>query len=131
LTHAELVTKTNAICNRVDARFNYYSQLKPSSSEYLLTAKGLAKAAPKLASTEQTALVELRRLTPPTELASDWKKILAGAQTLATGTTRLGEYAKANNLEGASSLLKSIANAEQQAFTAAKRDGFVECTHHL
>jgi hypothetical protein len=131
LTRAQLIAKADAICSRVNAKFASYASAKLPNGENLLSAKGLAEATPQLVSAEQSALAELHKLTPPAELTSAWKQMLSGAQTIAVGTTRVGEYAKANNLGGATSVLQSVADAERQAYAAAKEAGLVDCTHHV
>jgi hypothetical protein len=118
LTRAELTAKANAICKTVTVR------LAKSS---IKTQRDIARVAPELASFEQTALAELSKLVPPAELANDWKQFVAGAQTLAENTLKLGEYAKANNLKGAKGLITSSQAVQQQMTATAKRDGLKDC----
>ena len=81
----------------------------------------------ELASFEQTALTDLSKLVPPTELEDDWKQFVAGAQTLAENTAKLGEYAKANNLKAAKGLIVSSEATQKQMVAIAKRDGLTAC----
>jgi hypothetical protein len=118
LTRAELTAKANAICKTVSAKL---------ASKTIKTQQDIARIAPELASFEQTALTELSKLVPPAELANDWKQFVAGAQTLAENTSKLGEYAKANNLKGAKGLITSSQAVQQQMVAAAKRDGLTAC----
>ncbi|HTA14711.1 MAG TPA: hypothetical protein VK781_07630 [Solirubrobacteraceae bacterium] len=119
LTRAELTAKANAICKTVTAKL--------ASSKGIKTQQDIARVAPELASFEQTALDGLGKLVPPAELANDWKQFVAGAQTLAENTAKLGEYAKANNLKAAKSLITSSEQVQQQMVATARRDGIADC----
>ncbi|HTA97592.1 MAG TPA: hypothetical protein VK730_08110 [Solirubrobacteraceae bacterium] len=118
LTHAELVSKANTICKTVTAKF---------ATKRANSVHDIARVAPELASFEQQALSELSKLVPPADLESDWKQFVAGAELLAENTSRLGEYAKANNLKAASGLIASTARTQHQMQAIAKRDGLTEC----
>lgn len=122
LTRAELIAKADTICRRVNAHL-------ASSNNTIKTQQDVARLAPRLAAFEQTALVELSRLVPPASLADDWKTIVAGAQTLADNTAKLGEYAKSNQLKAAKSLIVSSQKIQSQMLAIAKRDGFRDCSH--
>jgi hypothetical protein len=121
LTRAELTTKANAICKKVTVK------LQGATKKGVSSVQQIAHLAPELASFEETALVELGKLIPPAELESDWKAFMSGAQTLAENTSKLGEYAKANNLKGAKTLIKSTTTTQQRMVVIAKRDGLKEC----
>jgi hypothetical protein len=118
LTRAELTAKANAICRTVAAKI---------SSKSASTQQQIGRVAEELASFEQTALTNLSKLVPPAELESDWKQFVAGAQTLAENTAKLGEYAKANNLKAAKGLIRSSEATQKQMVTIAKRDGLHAC----
>jgi hypothetical protein len=118
LTRAELTIKANAICKTVTAKL---------SSRTLKTPQDIARFATELASFEQSALTDLSKLVPPAELANDWKRFIAGAQTLAENTSKLGEYAKANNLKTARSLITSSTAIQHQMQAIAKRDDLKDC----
>jgi hypothetical protein len=118
LTHAELVSKADAICKTVTAKF----ATKSASS-----VKDIARVAPELAAFEQKALSELSKLVPPANLESDWKQFVAGAELLAENTSKLGEYAKANNLKAAGKLIISSETTQHQMRAIAKRNGLTEC----
>jgi hypothetical protein len=118
LTRAELTAKANAICKSVTAKL---------AGHTVQTQKDIARVATELASFEQSALTDLSKLVPPAELANDWKQFVAGAQTLAENTSKLGEYARANNLKGARGLITSTEAVQKQMVTIAKRDGLKSC----
>lgn len=118
LTRAELTTKANAICKTVTAKL---------ASKTIKSQKDIARVAGELASFEQSALTDLSKLVPPAELENDWKQFVAGAQTLAENTAKLGEYAKSNNLKAAHGLIASSTAVQHQMQVTAKRDGLKEC----
>jgi hypothetical protein len=97
------------------------------ASKSATTQQQLARVAGELASFEQTALGELGKLVPPRELTNDWKEFVAGAQTLADNTAKLGEYAKSNKLKAAKALIIASETVQQQMVAIAKRDGLTDC----
>ncbi len=118
LTHAELVSKANAICKTVTAKL---------ATKTVNSVRGIARVAPELAAFEQKALSELSKLVPPLDLESDWKQFIAGAELLAENTSKLGEYAKANNLKAAGQLIRSTETTQHQMQAIAKRNGLTKC----
>ncbi|HEV7936797.1 MAG TPA: hypothetical protein VGP18_02090 [Solirubrobacteraceae bacterium] len=118
LTQAELTSKANTICKTVTAKF---------ATKSAHSVQDIARVAPELASFEQKALSELSKLIPPTDLESDWKQFITGAELLAENTSKLGEYAKANKLKAAGEVITSSQTTQQQMQTIAKRDGLTEC----
>ena len=118
LTHAELVSKADAICKTVTTRL---------AKNSIKSEQDIARVAPELASFEQKALAELSKLVPPAYLESDWKQFIAGAGLLAENTLKLGEYAKANNLKAGDTLIRSSETTQHQMQAIAKRDGLSEC----
>jgi hypothetical protein len=118
LTRAELTVKADTICRSVTARL---------TKNAIKTQQDIARVAGELASFEQSALTKLSKLVPPAELADDWKQFIAGAQTLAENTSRLGEYAKANKLKASRGLITSSQATQQKMTAIAKRDGLKDC----
>jgi hypothetical protein len=118
LTRAELTAKADTICKSVTAKL---------ASKTVKTQQDIARVATELAGFEQSALAELSKLVPPAELESDWKQFVAGAQTLAENTAKLGEYAKSKNLKAARGLITSTQAVQQHMVATAKRDGIVAC----
>jgi hypothetical protein len=103
-------------------------KLETSIKGPVTTMQKIAHVAPQIAAFEETALGELGKLVPPTELERDWKILLAGAQTIAENTSKIGEYAKVNStFKDAKSLINSSASIQAQMLLIAKRDGLKEC----
>jgi hypothetical protein len=120
LTRAELTAKANAICKTVTEKL---------SKKSVKSVQEVARIATELASSEQSSLTELSKLVPPTELESDWKAFVAGADKLAENTAKLGEDAKANQFKAAGGLITSSEKTERQMLEIAKRDGIKNCEH--
>jgi hypothetical protein len=118
LTRAELTAKADTICEGVTTKLK---------SKTIKSQRDIARVAPELASFEQAALDDLSKLVPPAALADDWKQFVAGAQTLAENTAKLGEYAKANNLKAAGHLITASEAVQQRMVVIAKRDGLKAC----
>jgi hypothetical protein len=117
LTRSELIAKANAICRRVYIR---RVALKITKQQ------DYARIEPQLAAYELAALAEMRKLTPPASMTSDWQQIIAGAQIIADLTKKFGEYAKAHEL-GRTRTLYSMAAKVPPSLATAKRDGFSDC----
>jgi hypothetical protein len=117
-TRTELIAKADAICGRLNARL---------ASSPIKSVADFARIVPRLAAYERAAFAELGRLLPPASMASDWRQIVAGGQTIASYTAKLGEYAKANNLKGAGPLYPASRKVQQKTLAIAKRDGFKDC----
>jgi hypothetical protein len=100
---------------------------KKLASRTVKSQQDIVHIAPELASFEQEALAELSKLVPPAALANDWTQFLAGAETLAENTSKLGEYVKANNLKAARGVVKASTTVQQQMVKIAKRDGLKDC----
>jgi uridine phosphorylase len=118
LTRAELTAKANAICKTVSAKL---------ASRTINAQSNIGRVASELASFEQSELTKLSKLVPPAELESDWKRFIAGAQTLAENTSKLGELAKAHNLSATHGLVVSSERVQRQMMAIAKRDGLTAC----
>ncbi len=118
LTHAELASKADAICKTVTIRL---------AKSNIKNQQDIARVAPELASFEQKALSELSKLVPPAYLESNWRQFIAGAETLAENTSKIGAYAKTNNLKAARALITSSETTQHQMQEIAKRDGLSEC----
>src|ERR1700729_1019990 len=95
LSKAELIAKADAVCAHVMVQYH---------ANGYTTTQSIVSRAPRVAAAEQTGVAELRKLTPPASMASDWQQIVENAQTIANDTAKLGQYAKENNLKAATAL---------------------------
>jgi hypothetical protein len=122
LTRAQLTARANAICREVKTRLE--AATKGQSAN---TPQQFARLASKVAGFEEKALADLTKLVPPPALEADWKRFVAGAQTLAEDTSQLSEYAAAKKTAAAKRLIASAESTQKQAAAAAKRIGLKDC----
>jgi hypothetical protein len=121
LTRAQLLTKADATCRRINNKLSAGNSAK--------TPQQISHAASELVSYEQKGLAELSKLIPPASMASDWKAIIAGAQTLADDTVKIVERVKVEkDLKGAHALLAETSRVQERTVAIAKRDGFTDCS---
>jgi len=127
MTQSELTSKANHACKRINAKITYYSNLKPSNKQDLLSSEAALRATPHVVSVEHTAWTELTKLTPPPAIASDWNQIVTGVHELASDTQRYGEYIAAKNKNGIITVARSGASLLQRIHTLAARHGLSDC----
>jgi hypothetical protein len=119
LTRAELNANANTICKRLHAQLLGLNR----GSEKLDVEHVFLRAA----TAERAALAALQKLTPPSELAGDWKQIVATISTLAEDSAKYSEYTKAKNRSAISSMQHSYGPIKHQGIVVAARDGLGEC----
>jgi hypothetical protein len=121
LTRAQLLARADATCRRINNKLSTGNGAK--------TPQQLSRAASQLVSYEQKGLAELSKLIPPASMASDWKAIIAGAQTLADDTVKVVERVKVEkNFNGVHALVAEISRVQARTVAIAKRDGFTDCS---
>ncbi|HEV3093181.1 MAG TPA: hypothetical protein VGY30_01555 [Solirubrobacteraceae bacterium] len=122
LTRAQLTSRANAICRRVAVKIE-----AANKGGEVNTPQQLERLTAKLAGFEQTALVELGQLVPPPALEADWKSFVAGAQTLAEDTAKIGQYVTTKNTAAGKQVISSAESTQKQMAAIAKRNGFKAC----
>lgn len=122
LTRAQLVEKANSICRRVAAKVEAVAK-----GQNVNSPQQLASLASKLSGLEQSALDELGKLVPPAAMEADWKRFIAGAQSLADDTASLGEAASTNDTTQAKRLIASASGTQKQMAAIAKRNRLSDC----
>lgn len=120
LTPAQLTARADAICKRVTAK------LKAAGSS-VNTPEELKHRIESLSTFEQDALGELSALVPPESLEADWKRFVAGAQTLAEDTAKLSTYLNAKATAQVKAVIASTDATQRQMIAIAKRDGWTAC----
>jgi len=118
-TSSGVVVKADTICRRVN---NELAAAPPG-----VLASQIARSAPRNAAVEQRAIAELNGITPPTAVASDWRKMIAYRQTLAEELLKLANYAKVNDTRSMQALAVSKERVHQKLSALATRDGFKDC----
>jgi hypothetical protein len=119
LTKSQLIAKADPICARFFVKFHAHGTK---------TAKEFVGNLRLLLSFERTESEELRKLTPPASMSSDWNKILTGQRTLTDDSARLLTYVRQGKLQAARPLLSAAQSARSQETALARRNGFKDCS---
>jgi hypothetical protein len=120
LSNARLVAQADAICKRLNTKLD-------NGNDNASTQQDIVRIAPQRAATEQTALNELSKLTPPASMADDYQQMLADRQTVIEDIKKLGDDAAANDSSAEIPVYKSSSAVTEQLATTAKRSGFRYC----
>jgi hypothetical protein len=119
LTRAQLLSKADATCRRINSELSAVNAKSSESSAHAISV---------LVSYEQKGLAELSKLIPPASMASDWKAILAGAQTVANDTLKLLERVNVEkDPKAVHSLLVETSKVQEHVLAITQRDGFKDC----
>lgn len=121
LSRSEMIAKADTICTHL------LEQRKA-----LLNHATRAQFNSRLSQTgnyAQAAAVELSKLKPPADIASDWKQIVENDKKLASDTATLSSYLATHNARGTRLILTSAGTLEQATAGIATRDGFGSCSH--
>lgn len=110
------------ICRRVAAKLESASKGESANSP-----QQIVRLTTKLSAFEQSALGELGKLVPPAALEADWKRFLAGAQSLAEDTASLGEAAATKDTRQSKRVIASAVATQRQMAAIAKRNGIKSC----
>jgi hypothetical protein len=118
LNRTVLTTNANAICKRAHTQLMGLATGNTQNVEQIYS---------KAATYERTALTELQKLSPPTELAKDWKQIVSAVGTLADDSTKYAEYASTKNLSKSRELAEAYGTVKRPAVAVATHDGLTGC----
>jgi hypothetical protein len=121
LTRSQLITRADAICKR---RNTAIDAVKLAGA----TGADVARFASQSATLEQTAFLELGKLSPPSAMAAGWRAILAYDRTLLEAVLKLGEYGERNQTSRIAALAHSTQRVKSELLAAAARDGFRYCS---
>jgi len=119
LSKSDLIAKGDAICKRVSGAIK---SAGPTS-----TAADVAKLAPKVHGIEQQGVNDLRKLKPPSSLASDWSLFLSKVQVLTDDATKIGIAAKSNDQNAAQTIAAEASSASTAVTRTASKLGFTDC----
>lgn len=119
LTRSELIARGDVICKRLQTNL---------SSTSIKDEEELIRFLPRVVAYQRQAFDELSHLTPPGDMAGDWKTILAGAKTLADISSKIAEAAKAKDTATYRALFAESSKVQQHVVTVAGRDGFKWCS---
>lgn len=119
LTRAQLVSDANGICARIHAEIKKQGLAN--------TPQQFAHLVRKLAGFEQQQLEAMRKLKPPSSLASDWKHMLEGAEEVAEDAGNLSTDVQLKKEKTSREALTGILHVQQRLSPIAARDGFTNC----
>jgi hypothetical protein len=125
-----MVARADAICKGLN-QHRQAANKEVGAVTSVAALRKVAEVAPFLQAFEHSALVELRKLTPPSELASTWRKILAGTELLAAHAGKLGEAASAKNLKAVEVLIHEDQKSEKELIPLAAKAGFQHCGRNV
>jgi tripartite-type tricarboxylate transporter receptor subunit TctC len=115
-----MVAQAEAICSRMNQRFD--AEGKPG-----VTVGDIARITPHRAVVEAQTVRELKALTPPAQLAHDWRQIVSYRQTLALELAQLGHAAKAKDTRAIVALAATKKRVHAKLGAIAKQAGLGEC----
>jgi hypothetical protein len=124
LTRSALIEQGDLICRRLNTKLTARAGGEGGGLAHLLLSR---------AAYVHATAAEMRKLTPPATMANGWEQMINGAQTLADGTAKLGEYEQSHNnaffKPNPTSRAASTAMAEgtRQITATAGREGFKDC----
>jgi hypothetical protein len=125
-----MVARADAIC-KVMNEHRKAANKEVGAVTSVAALKKVAGIAPFLQAFEHNAVIELRKLTPPSALAPAWRKILAGTELLADHAGKLGTEASAKNLKAVEVLIHEDQKSEKELIPIATTAGFAHCGRNI
>lgn len=125
-----MVAKADALCKTLNEHRNAANK-EVGAVTTVASLKKVAEIAPFLQAFEYNTLLELRKLTPPSEIASTWRKILAEAELLSDNAGKLGTAATAKNLKAVELLIHKDQKSEKELLPLAIKAGFKHCGRNV
>jgi hypothetical protein len=120
LSRASWLAAGDAICARTNTLL---------SSVKIRTEKQYGLLLPQAAAYDRAEVAQLRKIVPPTADTADWLLIINNLQKFGEYTQKVAEDMQANNVVGATPLVKAGSALRADVAAIAKRDGFHECAH--
>jgi hypothetical protein len=118
LSHAQLISRADAVC----AKNNITSK---AATTKISTPAQLREVASERASVEQSALVDLAKLTPPPTLTSQWEAFLTARRKIVHALTEISE---GGTVEKRGAAFTAFTQAESKIFAEAKATGLQVCS---
>jgi hypothetical protein len=112
------IARADAICRQLNERA--HTQLTVSLHTVGTTAKPLA-------SYYRAAFAELRRLTPPAEIADAWRAIVSDVQRVPSLIDTMGRFALDNDMASTVKAELKVKKIQEHRFAIARRNGFTDC----
>jgi hypothetical protein len=121
-----MVAQADALCKTLNERRTGANK-EVGAVTSVAKLRKVAELEPFLQAFERNTLAKLRTLTPPSEIAPAWQRILAGAELLAEHAGKLGAAASAKNLKAVEILVKEDQQSEKELIPIATKAGFKHC----
>jgi hypothetical protein len=119
LSRADLVSRANTICKRVNDKI--------SAAGTATSAADVVRIGPGIVAAEQQGLNELRKLKPPSSLKADWNKILADLQVITNNAGKLVAAARKNDSASAQQAANDSTQRQTELDRLAGRDKLSQC----
>ena len=119
LSKQELVTKGDAICQRVNQQIAKEPQPKTAADVQALAKKTVELSDP--------AIEDMKALEPPDELEKDFDAFVASLKKQRDLTEQIGDAAGANDVTKIQKLGADAGKAQQEYRTLSGKIGFKEC----
>jgi hypothetical protein len=125
LSQSEFVSQANAICKEGNTKIEAL-KAPPSGGP----ASGFASYLEQSIAVQQPLVSQLEALTPPSNLQSDWNKLIADAKQKQALATKALDAAKANDTSQFNAAINEIQAMGSQGDSLAKSIGLTECAKH-
>jgi hypothetical protein len=122
LSSSQLIASADAICVRL-------SRELAAAKDTIQSQADIIRIAPHRAASEQTAVEELSKLTPPAAMARGYRQMVVFRRTLAEDITKLGVDAETKNVRSEDAIFTSSASLQAQMRATAESNGFKDCAH--
>jgi hypothetical protein len=118
LTHAEWISKGEAICSRLNAEL---------AADSVKSQREFGRALPQAAADERAEAIELAALVPPKIEAAGWQQFLTSTQQWSENSAKLGEAARAGIFNTSLPLFRETEKLHAYLTAIVRHDGFKEC----
>src|ERR1700722_4172900 len=121
LSGSVLVAHADAICERRNA------ELDARNNDVINNQQAVVHAASRRAEIEQSALTELRGLTPPASLARSYQELLSARLTVLEDIKKIGDDAAAKDIAAETPIYASSVIVVRKVAAIAERIGLGSC----
>ncbi len=116
LTRAQLISKGNTICYRLNAR---------RVTTVVRNRRDYERLVPSVVAYELAGATEMSKLTPPASMAQAWQQIIDSTRAIAQATGH--PYTEATSPKTAKPIDAALTQAINELTAAAKHAGIAEC----
>jgi hypothetical protein len=117
-TSSQLIAEANSICTQLN---------NGAHTIHVSSLRSIAATTPKLVGFYQTAITEMKKLTPPASVASDWQAMIADFEKIEGKVLASGRYASVDDGKGTLKADVEIGAIQKHRSAIAKRDHMDGC----